>query len=132
MKNIITLVLLVVLTGCAASGIQVSQNAALQFKEGIATEAQIMEKLGRPTSTTIINGQRLISYSGMQYQVKGATFIPIVGAFAGGADYTISVATYQIGVNGVLQKISYSTYDGSSRMGVTPAAMSATEPTAIK
>lgn len=121
-----------ILAGCAASGTQISQGAALQFKEGVSTEAQIVSALGRPTSTSISSGMKFIMYSGMQYQVKGATFIPIVGAFAGGADYTATMAMYQIGPDGVLQKITYTESGTGTRSGVTPAEMKATEPVAIK
>ena len=127
-----TLLTVAILTGCASSGTQVSQQAATQFKEGESTEAQIIAKLGPPTSTTIMGGFKTISYSGMQYQVKGATFIPIIGAFAGGSDYTMSIASYQIGSDGILKKFSYTTSGSGSRSGVTAADMKATEPTAIK
>ncbi|MDH4481432.1 MAG: hypothetical protein QE279_01845 [Rhodoferax sp.] len=132
MKIAITLLAAALLGGCASSGTQVSEAAALQFKEGETTEAQIIAKLGKPTSVSIASGMKFISYSGMQYQVKGATFIPIVGAFAGGADYTMSMAMYQIGANGVLEKITYSTSGTGTRSGVAPAAMESVEPSAVK
>lgn len=133
MKNTISIVVVAsALAGCAASGTQVSQGAALQFKEGVSTEAQIVAALGRPTSTSISSGMKFIVYSGMQYQVKGATFIPIVGAFAGGADYIATMAMYQIGADGILQKITYTESGTGTRGGSTPAYMPATEPIAIK
>jgi len=132
MKIAITVLAVAILGGCAASGTQVSEAAALQFKEGQATEAQIISKLGKPTSVTISNGMKFISYSGMQYQVKGATFIPIVGAFAGGADYTTTMAMYQIDTKGVLEKVTYMTSGSGSRNGATPAAMESAEPVAVK
>ncbi len=121
-----------VIAGCAASGVQVSQDAALQFKEGQTTENEILAKLGKPTTVMFSGGIKTIAYSGMQYQVKGATFIPIVGAFAGGADYTMSTAMYQIASNGVLQKVTYTKSGSGSRMGTTPNEVNAAEPTAVK
>ena len=126
------LVLVVFVAGCAASGVQVSQQAAMQFKEGVTTEAEILAKLGKPTHTMITSGMRLISYSGMQYQVKGATFIPIVGSFSGGGDYTMTSVAYQVDSSGIMQKATYSSSGGSSRMGVTPNEMAASEPRAVK
>lgn len=130
--SLATAILTIVISGCAASGTQVSQGAALQFKEGVSTESQIVSALGRPTSTSISSGLKFIVYSGMQYKVKGATFIPIVGAFAGGADYTATMAMYQIGPDGVLQKITYTESGTGTRSGATPAYMPATEPIAVK
>lgn len=133
MKTLIAITLTAaILAGCAASGTQVSQKAALQFEEGKTTEAQIIGVLGRPTSVTVTNGMRLITYSGAQYQTNAATFVPIVGLFAGGSNYAVSVAAYQIGMDGVLQKITYSEYGGATRMGMTPAEMNPAEPTAVK
>lgn len=121
-----------ILAGCASSGTQISQNAALQFKEGVSTEAEIINKLGRPTSITINGDIKLISYAGSQYQAKAASFIPIVGVFAGGGDIAVTHAAYQIGPDGILKKIIYSTYGTGTRMGTTPNEVQAAEPTAIK
>jgi outer membrane protein assembly factor BamE (lipoprotein component of BamABCDE complex) len=120
------------LTGCAASGVQVSPEAAMQFKEGSTTEAQIVAKLGSPNGTTFNSGNKTIYYSGTQAQVNAATFIPIVGMFAGGSTYSLSMVSYQLDSDGVLQKVYYSTQNGTSRMGSSPAQMTAVEPTAIK
>lgn len=130
--NIFALIAAVFLAGCASSGVQVSPEAAMQFKEGVTTEQQITAKLGAPTGTMVSGNVKTISYSGTQMQVKAASFIPIVGLFAGGSDYTISSVAYQLDANGVLQKVSYSTHNGSGRMGSNPAPMAAGEPTAIK
>lgn len=120
------------LAGCAASGVQVSQEAATQFKEGVTTEAQIRTALGEPTSTTISSGIKTIIYTGAQYRTSAATFIPVVGLFAGGSDYSISTASYQINDKGLLEKASYTTSKGTSRMGSNPAPVTSQEPTAVK
>lgn len=132
MKFLLTLVLVTSLAGCMSSGKQVAPEAALQFKEGVTTESEILTKLGQPTAMSINSGKKFLTYSGMQVQMKGASFIPIIGAFAGGSDYKMSMAIYQIGPNGILEKISYNTSGAGSRMGTTPAEMSPQEPTAVK
>ncbi len=132
MKYLISTLLVLLLAGCAASGTQVSEQAATQFKEGVTREPEIIAKLGQPTSVSIINGKRMLGYAGTQVKVKGATFIPIVGGFIGGADSKVTVATYQIGSEGVLEKIMYTSAGSGSRMGAAPADMSAQEPTAVK
>lgn len=129
---IVAAVATVALVGCAASGVQVSPQAATQFREGITTEAEIVSKLGQPTTVSVVNGRRVIGYAGMQYQVKPATFVPIVGMFAGGADYTYSSALYEIGPNGVLERVTYTSSGSGSRAGSTPADMPAGEPRAVR
>lgn len=133
MKRLVSVFLFcLALSGCVASGVQVSQEAATQFKEGVTTEAEIIAKLGKPSGVTITGGQRLISYAGYQSQAKAASFIPIIGAFTGGSDYSISSAVYQIDSQGILQKISYAQHGGAARMGAAPAATEKTEPRAVK
>ncbi len=132
MKSLRSALFVLFLAGCASSGTQVSEQAATQFTEGVSRESDIVAKLGQPTSVSIINGKRMLGYAGTQVKVKGATFIPIVGGFIGGADSKFTVATYQIGSDGVLEKIMYTSAGSGSRMGTTPADMPTQEPTAVK
>lgn len=133
MKPIVLIAaLFALLSGCASSGVQVSQSAATQFKEGVSTEVDIISKLGKPTTTTIVSGKKILSYTGSQYQTKAASFIPIVGLFAGGSDIEVSIASYEFGEDGVLKRISYSSSGYNNRMGSTPADMQSREPTAVK
>jgi outer membrane protein assembly factor BamE (lipoprotein component of BamABCDE complex) len=132
MKKLTLMMCAAALAGCASSGVQVSQTAATQFKEGVTTESQIVEKLGNPTTTTIANGIKTITYTGAQYRTNAASFIPIVGLFAGGTDFSVTVAAYQINNQGVLDKVTYSTSGGTARMGSNPAAMQTQEPSAVK
>ena len=132
MKYVLSALLVLILAGCAASGTQVSEQAATQFKEGETRESEIIAKLGQPTSVSLINGKRMLGYAGTQVKVKGATFIPIVGGFIGGADSKFTVATYQIDSDGVLEKIMYTSAGSGTRMGTNPSEMTAREPNAIK
>lgn len=132
MKKLSFAIIATLLAGCAATGVQVSQEAATQFKEGVTTEAQIRMALGEPTSITISSGVKTINYMGAQYSTNAASFIPVVGLFAGGSDYSISTASYQINDKGLLEKASYTTSKGTSRMGSAPAQITTREPTAVK
>ena len=110
------------LFGCASSGVQVSQEAALQFVEQKSTEADIIAKLGRPTMVTINGNIKVLMYAGSQVKVKAASFIPVVGAFAGGSDIQSTAASYQLDAKtGILQKIIYSTYGTGVQTGSQPA-----------
>lgn len=133
MKLAFAVVVSLFIAGCAATGTQVSQNAAMQFKEGVTTEAQIVAKLGPPTGVTMSSGGiKTITYTGAQVQMKAATFIPIVGLFAGGSDVAVTTAAYQLGIDGILQKVDYSTANTSTGMGSTPAPVNANPPNAVK
>lgn len=126
---IFTSVLAVILQGCASSGVQVSQEAALQFTEQKSTEAEILAKLGRPTMVTINGDIKVLMYAGSQVKVKAATFIPIVGALAGGSDVQSTAASYQLDAKtGILQKIIYSTYGTGVQTGSQPAPSTDTAP----
>ena len=131
-KKIIASAALAVLAGCAASGVQVSQDAAFQFKEGVTTEAQIISKLGQPTMVTMNDPIKVITYTGSQYQMKAASFIPVVGLFAGGADMAVKTVAYQLNQAGVLEKIIYSEYNTNTKMGSQPAPMSQDEARAVQ
>lgn len=104
----------------------------MQFKEGVSTEADIINKLGRPSSVTLNGDLKMISYYGSQYQAKAASFIPIIGAFVGGSDIAVTHVAYQIGQGGILKKIIYSSSGTGTRRGSTPAEMANTEPSAVK
>jgi outer membrane protein assembly factor BamE (lipoprotein component of BamABCDE complex) len=131
-KLLTSALLALALSGCVASGTQVSEQAAMQFKEGITTEDQIVAKLGQPTAVHNFSGNRILSYSGMQVRMKGTSFIPVVGMFAGGSDYKMTIANFHIGKNGVLEKIDYSGSGAGSRMGANPGEMETKDPTAVK
>lgn len=130
MKTLFFAIILSLLTACASTGTQVSQASATQFIEGTTTEAEIVQKLGPPTSVTIGTGTRTIGYTGAQYRTKAATFIPIVGLFAGGADMQVTTAAYEIKPNGVLSKITYTSSNTGSQSGFLPTSVEAPAPTA--
>lgn len=132
MKKLTAILMAAILTACASTGTQISQETATSFKEGVTTEKEIVSTLGNPTSVTISGDTKIISYSGFQYKTKAATFVPIVGLFAGGADYSQTIAMYFIDKQGVLTKINYTSSGAGSRQGTTVAPMPTQEPKAVQ
>jgi outer membrane protein assembly factor BamE (lipoprotein component of BamABCDE complex) len=110
----------IALAGCATHGVQVSADKASQFKPGVATEWDVVTALGQPTSITSANGQRMLSYSGAQAQVRPASFIPIIGLFAGGADVRYSMTMFKFGADGKLIDVMQT--NGASGMNTGAAA----------
>ena len=131
MKIILTtLGVVLALVGCASSGTQVSMDTASKFTEGVTTEKEIVSILGNPTATTMAGGLRTITYSGAQCQTKAATFVPVVGMFAGGMDCQSSAVVITLDKSGIAQKIVYSGRTFGSKNGATPASQTTIDPVA--
>jgi hypothetical protein len=79
------------------------------FVVGRDTYETVTNKLGKPKFyMTNSDGTRIIAYSTMRGRVKGTTFIPIVGLFAGGAKASVTVKTFIFDKNGVLSSFTSS------------------------
>lgn len=101
-KMVVVAASVILLCGCMASGVIVNEQQVQQFKRGETTEAQIIAVLGAPTSRTNINGQRSISYTGVQAQARPASFIPYIGGLVGGSDVRHSNYTFSFDSSGKL------------------------------
>jgi len=89
------LVVFSALAGCASTGSQVKADQLTAFETGKTTEVDVIKVLGKPqTLMSSSDGSRVMTYAFAQYQVKGATFIPVVGLFAGGADIRTSSTVF--------------------------------------
>jgi len=106
MQTLYVSVIALALVGCVSTGTQVKDSALTQFHNGVTTEADIVKALGPAQSVTTVNGRRFVSYIGVHAQAKASTFIPIVGAFVGGASSQASSVTFRFGQDGKL--IDYS------------------------
>lgn len=101
MRSIICANLL--LAGCATTGTKVEADQAAQFKPGISTYSDVVAKFGRPQSETLTsNGAKSVVYFYMHTAVRAETFIPVVGAFVGGADSTNNMVIFRFGPDGRL------------------------------
>jgi outer membrane protein assembly factor BamE (lipoprotein component of BamABCDE complex) len=108
-----------VCAGCVSSGTQVSEATASQFKEGVTTERDVIRVLGEPQQTTVMqNHHRLLVYVGISAHATAATYVPVVGLFAGGAKGTHSTATFDFDQNGILTSMSHSTGQTDVRSGL--------------
>ena len=116
MRYVSLLVALFALTSCVSMGTKVDQDKLARFEKGKTTYAQVIEQLGKPTQSTLnSDGSRRIMYTYMQSQAKAANFIPIVGAFAGGADTENTNVMLEFDQNSMLT--NYSATQGSTSMG---------------
>ena len=127
MQNIrAALVAMLALVGCAATGVKVSDDQLAGLRKGESTVEQVTAALGPPTTKTrLSNGMTILHYVYAEARVRGATFIPIVGAFAGGSDVRSNVAILRFDSAGKLIDVTSSesqrgTGTGFSAGPITP------------
>ena len=97
------------LVASAAAGKPVTADDAAQFKVGVATETDVEARLGKPmVSTKSSDGTAVLVYYAGKTHVKAATFIPVVGLFAGGVQSNTAALTFVLDANGVLKSSSAS------------------------
>jgi len=113
------------LSGCVATGVQVDEKNLQSFERGKTTYGDVVARLGQPTSNTLLpDGRRMIMYTYMQAQARPENFIPIVGAFVGGADTRSSVVSITFDQTGILETYSSS----QSQFGASTGLAAGTGP----
>lgn len=95
---------LIGLAGCISSGRPIDHARVDAFVPGRTTYGEVIAALGPPNSTMQMAGQRTIAYSHLEVRTNPATFIPIVGMFAGGAQGTSDTVAFSFDQNLVLQR----------------------------
>lgn len=123
------------LVGCVSSGNPSVKDQTLldQIKLDLSTKEDVKRILGPPDSmsrsstsssqfsglppaTTLTNVEAW-SYTHVDVEVDGATFIPIVGLFAGGATANINTFMVMFDDKGVVRHITHSQSQGQSGTG---------------
>lgn len=108
LKKACVLLSFVVLASCVSAKYKPSADAMEHFEEGKTTYHEVVGVLGKPLTTTVnSNGDKIIVYSDMTTKVDPATYIPIVGLFAGGAKSNMKTLSFTF-KNDVLKDMQYS------------------------
>ena len=108
-RLIITAIFVLGLAACASTGVKVDQSKLSLLTKGKTTYEEAIQAFGKPTNTIMTDdGSKIISYNFISYQARPETFIPIVGAFAGGADTETSFLNMTFDQNNILQKYTSS------------------------
>jgi outer membrane protein assembly factor BamE (lipoprotein component of BamABCDE complex) len=120
MSRLPALLIVIVLGGCGTdSGTKIDSSQLAQFTVGQTTYNQVAASLGTPsTLQTRSDGSRTAAYSHLSASPRAATFIPIVGAFAGGADVHSETVVFQFDRRGVLTDYTTSQTQACSGTGV--------------
>ena len=114
----IVIVAALALAGCATSGREISVSQMGAMEKGKTTYAEVLQRLGKPTMDVITAaGDRTTLYNFSKAGIKGATFIPIVGLFAGGMNVSGSSVTFSFDPAGVLKDYSTSTMNFDTKNG---------------
>lgn len=121
MKTILILFAALLLSACVSVGVQVKEDQLKTFEKGKTTVADVKAVLGEPNMTALqSDGSRSLMYVYTQAQPRPASFIPIVGAFVGGADSRSNTVTLNFDHAGVL--LDYSSMESKFGSGTGFAA----------
>ena len=73
-----------VLAGCVSAGTKIDTATVNTFQPGVTTLSDAEAKLGAPNQVTHdSDGKTIVVYMYMKAHANGASYIPIVGIFAG-------------------------------------------------
>ena len=108
--------ILALTVGCASVGRPIDQAAADKIVKGQTTREQVGMMLGSPDRITKLgNGDTMYSYSYTRASAKPATFIPIVGAFAGGTNMQHQMVMVTFGPDDIVK--NYMSSQGGTESG---------------
>jgi hypothetical protein len=133
---IVCLTLLMLITsGCMSGGnrLVMDQARLAQIVIDVSTKDDVQRLLGQPNSQAQQSGSvatvpgytpgpglpnsETWTYSHLSVEVNGATFIPIVGLFAGGATSHLNTFTVVFDQAGIVRHISSTQSEGRSGLG---------------
>ena len=101
--------LLVGLAASAAVAGPITDEQLAALKVGVTTYGEVVAEFGRPaTVETASDGSRVIVYTVTHTRAKVATFVPVVGMFAGGAKGSVQIDRFEFDAKGVLAKVTAS------------------------
>lgn len=103
-----------------STGVEVRPDQTADFRNGVTTRQEVVARLGNPTTqATLPDGSTMLVYAFSAAQARPASFIPIVGAFAGGADARSSMVSFQFAPDGLLKSSSSTSSQSGSQLGTT-------------
>jgi outer membrane protein assembly factor BamE (lipoprotein component of BamABCDE complex) len=119
-KIIKLLIIALILVGCASVGHKLDQEAINKIKKGETTKKDVVCLIGSPDRVTNMgNGDTYWTYSYARATAKPTSFIPIVGAFAGGANVQSQMLMLTFGPDNIVRDIMNTYGATESDTGVT-------------
>lgn len=107
MKKLLSITIASVLVcGCVSVGRKLDSSKVAQIKKGETTRQQVINLIGSPDQMTQDgNGNVMFQYIYVRASAKPATYIPVVGAFAGGANTQNQMVMVTFGSDGIVSDI---------------------------
>ena len=103
--RIVLAVIVTAFAACGSAGTEVTRAKAATIQKGKTTREEVIASLGEPNSLTRdSSGRETLHYAYARSTVKPATFIPFVGAFAGGVNTTTSAFDVKLNPQGVVEE----------------------------
>lgn len=100
---------LFLLAACATSGTETikDENRIGQLRKGVTTQNQVFNLFGEPQIRTKTDeGTEKWEYAYTYTELKGATFIPFVGLFAGGANADVNTLEIEFDKQNVIKGLT--------------------------
>ena len=108
-------------TACTTIGKQLDPVAVATLKPGQSTYADVISKLGPPTSESMTTtGSKVALYYYSHTAARPESFIPFIGPLVGGADSRSNTVIFNFDPAGVLAGIS----SNNSKVGVGTGLLS--------
>ena len=105
------------LAGCMTVGTKVDSSTVKNFTPGVTTIDQAETALGKPNQVTRNeDGSTTVQYIYIKSHANGASYVPIVGLFAGKGISDSVTTTLEFDKNGKFEK--YSTSQGHTEAGM--------------
>ena len=105
-KRRISIALSLLVIGCATYGRKLDQSKVDQIEKGKTTRQEVLSLIGSPDQMTRDgNGNVTLTYMFVRATAKPASYIPIVGAFAGGANVQNQMVMVTVGPDGVVSDV---------------------------
>jgi outer membrane protein assembly factor BamE (lipoprotein component of BamABCDE complex) len=107
--RVVALLIALACAGCISvqSGRPIDEAQVAKFQRGVTSYEEVTQVMGPPTSTSTINGDRVIIYS--YTNSTDAGYAPFVGAVPSMANTRFQTASFTFGPNGILKDLTTST-----------------------
>ena len=118
-KKVVPVFVALLMTACATHGNKIDEQAISKVQKGQTTEAQLINMLGKPTSSGFSSdGTKQLTYSYAQANANPASFIPFVGFLFSGTESESQVLYVVLDKNGKVSDYSYSNSESQTKTGL--------------
>lgn len=124
MKALLLVIVSSLLIGCVSVGRKLDPTKVEQIKRGESTRADVLRLVGSPDQVTKMNDCTTFYYQHIRSTAKASSFIPVVGAFAGGANVENQFLMVTFGPDDKVVNVmsTYGATESGTGLNATPAA----------